>query len=125
MREKKRKENKNADLQFKPDDEENIKDIKGTTDEIWGQSQIFITIKLDTVVHNTISMLVTSNTLWQQAKWASFVIWIMSDNYTQQINVEKDIWNWIVACQIENLESQQRNNEASIRENLDIGNISM
>ena len=31
---KKRKENKNADLQFKPDDEENIKDIKGTTDEI-------------------------------------------------------------------------------------------
>ena len=31
---KKRKVNKNADLQFKPDDEENIKDIKGTTDEI-------------------------------------------------------------------------------------------
>ena len=90
---KKRKENKNADLQFKPDDEENIKDIKGTTDEIWGQSQIFITIKLDTVVHNTISMLVTSNTLWLQAKWASFVIWIMNDNHTQQINVEKDIWN--------------------------------
>ena len=33
MRRKKRKKKKNADLQFKPDDEENTKD-KGTKDEI-------------------------------------------------------------------------------------------
>ena len=67
------------------------------------------------------SMLVTSNTLWLLRKWASSVIWIMSDNHTQQINVEKDIWNYRVACQIENLKSQQRNNEEPIRGNLVIG----
>ena len=50
-------------------------------------------IKLNTVVHTTNLHACNFNTLWPLAKWASSVIWIMSDNRTQQINVEKDIRN--------------------------------